>query len=132
MTSAGTVPGGARRPGPPAPGDESGAVSVEAAYGMAGLVLVALVLAWCLTLVGGELALASASRAAARVAARGESVEDVVAEARRLVPDAEVSVRDDGGHVVVECRRSVTPPGVLARVGEVQLEARSAAMVEQP
>lgn len=107
-------------------------MSVEAAYGMAGLVLVALVLAWCLTLVGGELALASASRAAARVAARGESVDEVVAEAHRVVPEAEVSVRDDGGHVVVECRRSVTPPGFLARLGAVQLETRSAAVVEQP
>ncbi len=129
MTGTTTVPGGARRPGP-AP--DGGAVSVEAAYAIAGLVLVTMLLAWTLALLGSELALASASRAAARVAARGQSVDDVVTEAHRLVPEAVVSVRDDGGHVVVECRRSITPPGPLARLGSVRLEARSAAVVERP
>ena len=124
-----TVPGGAGRPGP---SPDSGAVSVEAAYGLAGLAVVAVLLAWCLALLGGELALASATRAAARVAARGESIEAVAAEAHRLVPDAVVAVRRDGDHVVVECRRTVDPPGALARVGAVHLEARSVAVVEQP
>lgn len=94
--------------------------------------LVSLLLAWTFALLGSELALASASRAAARVAARGQGVDDVVAEARRLVPEAVVSVRDDGGHVVVECRRAIEPPGLLARLGSIRLVARSAAVVEQP
>jgi hypothetical protein len=129
MIGTAPVPGGARRPGPTRDG---GAVSVEAAYAIGGLVLVALVLAWTLSLLGGELALASASRAAARVAARGDSVDDVVREVHRLVPDADVSVRRDDDHVVVECRRSVSPPGLLDRLGTVQLVARSVAVVEQP
>ena len=83
MSSTTPVPGGIHRPGPPARDD--GAVSIEAAFGIGGLVLVALCLAWCLALVGGELALASATRAAARVAARGEDVDAVVREAHRLV-----------------------------------------------
>ncbi len=103
MSSTTSVPGGAHRPGPPVRDD--GAVSVEAAFGVGGLVLVALCLAWCLALVGGELALASATRAAARVAARGEDVDAVVRQAHRLVPDADVTVRVDGDHVLVEGRR---------------------------
>jgi hypothetical protein len=128
------APGGARRPGLPAPtaSSDTGAVSVEAAYGIAGLVLVAVALAWCLGLLGAELALASATRAAARVAARGESVASVTREAHRLVPDAVVTVRTEADHVVVECRRTVAPPGLLVRLGTVQLDASSVALREQP
>ena len=130
MTPANTtIPGGARRPG--SARADSGAVSVEAAYGIIGLVLVALLLAWCLALLGGELALASAARAAARVAARGETVDAVAREVHRLVPDAEVGVRADGDHVVVECRRTVDPPGALGRLGTVLLQARAVAVVEE-
>ena len=91
----------------------------------------ALLLAWCLALLGGELALASAARAAARVAARGETVDAVAREVHRLVPDAEVGVRADGDHVVVECRRTVDPPGALGRLGTVLLQARAVAVVEE-
>lgn len=135
MSGTLSVPGGSGRPGPRAVGashDDAGAVSVEVAFGIIGLVLVALCLAWCLTLVGGEIALSAASRAAARVAARGETLDAVVREAHGLVPDADVTVRTIDGHAVVECSRAVSPPGVLARLGAVQLRARSAAVVEQP
>jgi hypothetical protein len=124
-----TIPGGLRRPG--SARADSGAASVEAAYGIIGLVLVALLLAWCLALLGGELALASAARAAARVAARGEPVDAVAREVHRLVPDAEVGVRTDGDHVVVECRRTVDPPGGLGRLGTVLLQARAVAVLEE-
>ncbi len=130
MSGTTSVPGGAHRPGPPAA--DGGAVSVEAAFGIGALVAAALCLAWCLTLVGGEVALSSAARAAARVAARGEDVAAVAREAHRLVPDAVVTVRQVDGHVLVECRRSVSPPGLLERLGTIRLEARSAAVLEQP
>ena len=51
-------------------------------------------------------------------------------EARRLVDDAEVVIRIEGGHVVVGVSRSVTAPGMLARWGAVRLHAEATALVE--
>ena len=53
-------------------------------------------------------------------------------EVHRLVPDAAVEIRTESAHVVVECRRSVAPPGALGHLGAVGLEARSVAVREQP
>jgi len=127
------VPAGARRPGPGptvALSDDRGAASVEAAFGIAALVMVVGALAWCLSLLGSELTVGEAARAAARVAARGDDTAAVRAEARRLVGDAEVVVRVEADHVVVEVSRSVTPPGALARWGAVRLHADATALVE--
>jgi hypothetical protein len=129
-----TVPGGARRPG--LPGTETrtdaGAIAVEAAYAMGGLVRVALALAWLLSLVGAQLAVGEAARAAARVAARGEADAEVSAEGRRLVPAAVVVVTRADGRVRVEVRRDVAPPGLLGRLGAVHLAAQASALEEQP
>ena len=127
------VPAGARWPGPGRTvdlSDDLGAASVEAAFGIAALVLVVGALAWCLSLLGAELTVGEAARAAARVAARGDDTAAVQAEARRLVGDAEVVVRVEADHVVVEVSRSVTPPGALARWGGVRLHADATALVE--
>jgi hypothetical protein len=67
---------------------------------------------------------------AARVAARGDDTAAVQAEARRLVGDAEVVVRVEADHVVVEVSRSVMPPGALATWGAVRLRADATALVE--
>jgi hypothetical protein len=127
------VPAGARRPGPrsaTAPRD-GGAVSVEAAFGIVALVAVVCVLAWCLSLLTAQLAVGEAARAAARVAARGEDAVAVREEAHRLVGDADVVIRVEADHVVVEVSRSVTPPGALARWGAVRLHADATALVEE-
>jgi hypothetical protein len=115
--------------GAPSPRDD-GAVTVEAAFALMGLLVVVGALAWVLALVGAQLAVGESARAAARVAARGEPVSATVAEARRLVHDAQVDVRVDGDHVVVDVSREVTLPGTLARWGSVRLEAESVAATE--
>lgn len=124
------VPGGRRRPGHGH--EDDGAVTVEAAFAMLGLVAVVATLAWCLALIGAQLAAGEAARAAVRVAARGESSVAVGVEAHRLVPDANVDVRVDGDHVVVDLRRTVTLPGVLARWGGIPVHADAVALVEAP
>jgi len=128
------VPAGIRRPGPhPASGTtrDVGAVSVEAAFGIAALVLVLGALLWCLSVLGAQLAVGEAARAAARVAARGDDGGAVRAEAHRLVGDADVVVRVEADHVVVEVSRSVSPPGALARWGAVRLRADATALLEE-
>ncbi len=130
MSHALVAPAGARRPGRPY--RDTGAVTVEAALVLLGLTVVLAAVLWCIGLLGAQLALGEAARAAARVAARGESGSAVQAEARRLVPDAVVTVTDDGEHVVVEVRRELRPPGALGAWGRVELAARSVAARETP
>ena len=130
MTHIATVPGGASRPGRRPQTADSGAVTVEAAFAIVGLVAVVLALAWCLGLLGAQLAVGEAARAAARSAARGDDQVTVTLEARRLVPGSSVVVRVDGDHLVVEVSRDVQPPGGLARWGSVHLSAESVAARE--
>jgi Flp pilus assembly protein TadG len=127
------VPAGTRRPGPrrARAGADQGAVTVEAAFGILALLAVTTALVWCLSLLLAQLAVGEAARAAVRVAARGDDVRTVRDEARRLVPDADVDVRVDVDHVVVDVSRSVSPPGVLASWGSVRLHAESVALVER-
>ena len=132
MHPSAVVPVGLRRPGPrpPTHDGDRGAATVEAAFGVLALVAIVAVLAWCLSLLVAQLAVGEAARAAARVAARGEGSPAVAAEARRLVGDAEVEVRVEGDHVVVEVGRAVAPPGGLGRWGAVRLQADATALVE--
>jgi Flp pilus assembly protein TadG len=125
------VPAGARRPGPRSAARERGAVSVEAAFGLLALIAVVTVLVWCLSLLVAQLAVGEAARAAVRVAARGEDVSAVREEAHRLVGDADVVVRIESDHVVVEVHRSLSPPGALARWGAVDLRADATARLEE-
>ena len=124
------APDGDSRPGH-RPRDE-GAMTVEAAFAILGLVAVMMAMAWCLALVGAQLAVGEAARAAARTAARGESTVAVSDEAHRLVPDAAVAVRVDEDHVVVTVHRSLTLPGIFARWGGFALHADAVALVEDP
>ncbi len=112
-----------------AQGDD-GAVTVETALSLLAVVTVLAAVVWGMGLLAGELAVGEAARAGARAAARGDSVAAVTAEARRVVREAEVAVREDGDHVVVEVRRSVDGPGLLARLGAVDLAASAVAARE--
>jgi len=107
-------------------------MTVEAAFAMLGLVAVVAALAWCLAVIGAQLAVGEAARAAARVAARGEPSAAVGDEAHRLVPDAVVQIRVDADHVVVHLQRTVTLPGAFARWGGIDLRAEAVALVETP
>ena len=109
---------------------DRGAVAVESAVAALVLVVVLLAASWCLLVVVAQLGAGEAARAAARVAARGETDAAVVAEAHRLVAVAVVDVRHDGDHVVVDVERSLTPPGPLGRWGAAHLHAEATALVE--
>ncbi len=106
-------------------------MTVETAAGILMLLAVSIGLAWALALLPAQLAVGEAARAGARLAARGDGAAEVRAEARRLVPDAEVDVHLDVDHVVVDVSRTVAAPGALARWGSVRLHAASVALVEQ-
>lgn len=128
MSRSHRVPGAARLPGRARP--DTGAVTVEAAVSLLALAGVVGMLLFGIGLLGAQLAVGEASRAAARAAARGEAPASVVVEARRLAPGAEVVLRGSGDRVEVEVVRLVTPPGLLARLGPFRLAAVSTAGLE--
>jgi len=88
------------------------------------------VLLWGVGLLGAQLAVGEASRAAARAAARGEDGIAVMAEARSVAPDADVVVARVGGRVEVRVERVVSPPGLLARLGAFRLSSAATAALE--
>ena len=110
---------------------DRGAITIEAALGILVLLAVVSALAWCLALLPAQLAVGEAARAAARSAARGDVADVVRAEAHRLAPGADVAVRLEVDHVVVDVSRDVSPPGALARWGTVHLHAASVALLER-
>jgi len=110
--------------------DSAGSVSVEAAMGLLAILFAVLVAAWCAGMLMAQLAVGEAARAAVRVAARGDSGSLVIAEARRLVPEAEVDMQHDGGDIRVQVSRIVYPPGALHRLGSIRLTASSVAADE--
>lgn len=128
MTRSPRVPGAFGLPGRARP--DEGAVAVEAALSLLALVAVVAVLVWGVGLLGAQLAVGEAARAAARAAARGESTAVVEAEARHLAPGASVSIRVVGDRVEVEVAREVAAPGGLARLGTVDLASSATAAVE--
>jgi hypothetical protein len=103
---------------------------VEAALALLGVTVVLVAVLWCVGLLASQLALGEAARAAARSAARGDSAAAVETEAHHLVPEAVVTVSSSAAHVVVDVRREVRPPGLLAGLGAVVISARAVAASE--
>jgi len=129
MTATRRGPGS--RPGPgPLGGADQGAVAVETAISLLALVVVVVALVWGMSLVGAQLAVGEASRAAARAAARGASDPDVVAEARRTVAGAQVRIIRDDARVEVEVSAEAQPPGALSRLGSFALSSTATAARE--
>jgi hypothetical protein len=87
-------------------------------------------LVWGMSLVGAQLAVGEASRAAARAAARGASDTDVAAEARSTVAAAEVRIARDAARVQVEVSAVAAPPGLLGGLGSFRLSSTSTAARE--
>ena len=104
-----------------------GAVTVEAALALLAMTVVLAGVVWA------SACSAPSSRSARRPAPRrgrqprADSAAEVRAEAQRLVPDASVSLGSEGDHVLVQVRRVVRAPGLLARFGAVELEASAIA-----
>jgi len=94
----------------------------------------AFLLLWVVSLGLTQIRIADASREAARMIARGESVQDATAVARKHAPaGAEVSVDTESGTVTVTVTaRSRMPLPYFSGVGSQQLDSESVAAVESP
>lgn len=113
---------------------ERGMVTAETATIAPFVMVVVLLLLWVVSLGITQVRLVDASREAARVLARGESVESVEALARRLAPPgATVELTEDDGTLVVTVTASAgLPVPALGHVGAVDLEATAVAAREEP
>ena len=87
---------------------------------------------WVLVCVNAQLRCVDAARAAARVAARGDSASTSAQAGRALAPPgAQVQIRVDGSQVRVEVTAQIRPFGAVLRLlPAVQVEARAVAAVE--
>jgi TadE-like protein len=103
------------------PDIEAGSVTAETAVALPALVLVVVLGGWLLAAVAAEVRCVDAAREGARAIARGDPTSLAVTVAARAAPrGAHVTVRREGGEVVVEVRARVgttVGPAVGVRVG---------------
>lgn len=94
----------------------------------------AFLLLWIVSLGLTQVRITDASREAARMIARGESIPDAEKMARRHSPDgAKVAVDTEAGTVTVTVRaRSRMPLPFFSGIGARDLESSSVAAVESP
>ena len=98
--------------------------------GVLAILFAILVAAWCAGLLVGQLCVSEAAQAAVRVAARGEDLSAVEAQAHQLVPTSKVAISCEGSAVRVEVQQEVSPPGVLRGLGSFVLSGSSVAAQE--
>lgn len=115
-------------------GDDRGYATAEAAAVLPVLLTVLALVMWVLVCVNAQLRCVDAARAAARVAARGDSVSASAEAGRTLAPrGAQVQIRIDGRQVRVEVTAQVRPFGAVLRLmPAVRVDARSVAELEGP
>lgn len=89
---------------------DDGMVIAEAAVVIPVLTVVALALAWGVSLVGSSMVLADAARQVARDVARGVPVPESVESAQARAPQASITVQDTGADVTVIVRQEKAPP----------------------
>ncbi len=115
----------------PEPGRSRGSVTAEFALALPSLVVVLAVVVSVANVVLAQVRCVDAARAAARVAARGESSEQVVATARSLAPsDSAVSLRQAGSMVAVRVEAAVRLP--LPGSDAVTISGEATADLESP
>lgn len=85
-------------------------VVAEAAVVIPVMAVVALGLAWGVSVTADVMTLADAARQAARDIARGVSIGDAVSEAQRRAPGAVISIDETGDLVTVTAHEEVAPP----------------------
>ena len=90
--------------------DDRGMVVAEAAVVIPMMAIVALVLAWGVSVTADVMTLADATRQAARDIARGVSTADAIREAQRRAPQAVVRIDESVDAITVTARRDVSPP----------------------
>lgn len=97
----------------PLAGDDRGGVTVEAAFAVASLLVVAVLCALGVISVIGQVRCIDAAREAARLAARGDQSSAVTA-ARRIGPTGmHVDLRRDGDRVVARVSCASPLPGLV-------------------
>jgi hypothetical protein len=112
--------------------NEVGAVTAEAAVVIPVLVLLALGLAWLVTLGATEVRALDAARETARAAARGEDTATSVALGERVASSgSRIVVRDEGDTVEVSVDSPVRGPGgIFAFLPTFHVTARAVAAQE--
>ena len=106
-------------------------VTAELAVAMLSLLAVTAVLLWAVEVAGTRLRCAEAARAAARVAARGESAESAREAARGVVPAATVEVSTGPAEVRVQVSLTLRPIAGL-RVAAYEVRSTAVAALEAP
>lgn len=109
------------------PRGERGSVSAETAVVLPVLLVVLAMAVWVLAAVGAQLRCTDAAGVAARLVARGEPPEQVVAAARDIAPaGASVELRSGAATVEVRVRASVPGfGGVLSRLPALDVAGRA-------
>ncbi len=112
---------------------DRGMVTAEAAVALPVLFVVLALAVWALACVSAQLRCVDAARAAARLAARGETPGVVLAAGREAGPrGASISTGRAGEQVVVTVRAEVRPfGGALRALPAVSVSARAAALREE-
>ena len=112
---------------------ELGAVTAEAAVMLPVLVLLALGLAWLVTLGATQVRVLDAARETARAAARGEDLSTSVGLGRRVASDgARFSVRDEGDTIEVRVDAPVRGPGGIFAFLPTYSASASAVAAKEP
>jgi hypothetical protein len=112
---------------------ESGAVTAEAAVVVPVLILVALGLAWLVSLGATQVRALDAARETARAVARGEDQATSLGLGRRVATDgAQISVHDEGDTVVVRVDAPVRGPGGIFAFLPTYHARASAVAAEEP
>ena len=112
--------------------NDAGYATAEAAVVLPVLLTVLALAVWVLICVNAQLRCVDAARAAARVAARGDSQSTSARAGRALAPPgADVQIRVDGSQVQVEVTAQVRPFGAVLRLlPAVRVDARAVAELE--
>jgi hypothetical protein len=96
-----------------------------------GMVIVAVAMLFVVAVGVAQVRCVDASRDVARALARGESDSHSLTLGRLTAPaEAQFSVRRQGGVVRVEVSARVTGPGMLRRLGSVEVGSTSAVAAE--
>ena len=105
---------------------DDGSVTVETAFGLAGLTVVTVLLLAGLTVLTGHLRCTDAAREAARLLARGQPQEAVAAVHSMAPPGATLTVSREGNGITAE----VTAQPTSGLLPAFRLEAKAYAVAE--
>lgn len=89
---------------------DRGSVTLEAALVLPVLLLVAVILIWAMGVAFTALAMGDAVRTSARLIARGESADAVMAQLQESLPDSELILEPRDVDILIRAERFVSVP----------------------